>query len=175
MPTESTLDIALPTCPYELSETLVALVAETVEGRGCAVLFVDDEADQLASLKALFRGGYEVLTATSAAEAEAILAARYAANLPVCAIISDQRMPGGTGAELLAKARRVSPVTIRILMTAYSDISAVIDAINRGQINHYVSKPVDPAAFAKILREATAVSVLMQRFSNASGTRRKSD
>ncbi len=59
-------------------------------------------------------------------------------------IISDQRMPGMLGVELLARSREVYPLARRVLLTAYSDIDATIRAINEAHIDHYLSKPWDP-------------------------------
>jgi light-regulated signal transduction histidine kinase (bacteriophytochrome) len=66
-------------------------------------------------------------------------------------ILTDQRMPGGTGAELLARSFHISPETTRILFTGYSDISAVIDAVNEGQIYRYIAKPWRPEELKSIL------------------------
>ncbi|MFP5306471.1 MAG: response regulator [Gammaproteobacteria bacterium] len=100
------------------------------------VLFVDDEPRILVALKMMFRSEYEVLTANSGAEALEIVKSQ---ELDV--IVSDQRMPQMTGVELLRSARELRPRAIRVLLTGYSDLSAVIGAINDGEIFRFVSKP----------------------------------
>lgn len=100
------------------------------------VLYVDDELNNLISFKAVFRTKYNVLTAISGAEAVKILNEKE-----VHIIITDQRMPGMTGVEFLESILGDFPDPIRILLTGYADMGAVIDAINKGKIFHYLSKP----------------------------------
>jgi response regulator RpfG family c-di-GMP phosphodiesterase len=101
------------------------------------LLIVDDEANILSSLKRLFRAkGYRIFTAQSGIEGLAILE-QEAIDL----IISDMRMPEMNGAQFLEKARERWPDTVRILLTGYADITSTIDAINKGQIHRYISKP----------------------------------
>lgn len=103
-----------------------------------ALLYVDDELHNLISFKATFRMKYNVHTAISAAEAMEILE-----KTPVEIIITDQRMPNMTGVEFLERVLVKYPETMRILLTGYSDMAAVVDAINKGKIFHYLSKPWD--------------------------------
>jgi len=100
------------------------------------ILFIDDEENNLISFRAVFRMKYTVLTATDAAEAMRILDTE-----PVEIIITDQRMPNVTGTEFLEKVLEKHPDPMRILLTGYSDIAAVIEAVNRGKIFHYLTKP----------------------------------
>lgn len=101
------------------------------------LLFVDDEANILAALNRLFRPfGYRILTAESGAQGLEIMA-REAVDL----VISDMRMPEMNGAQFLEKVRERWPETIRILLTGYADIASTVDAINKGQIFRYFSKP----------------------------------
>lgn len=101
------------------------------------LLFVDDEANILAALNRLFRPfGYRILTAESGAQGLEIMA-REAVDL----VISDMRMPEMNGAQFLEKVRGRWPETIRILLTGYADIASTVDAINKGQIFRYFSKP----------------------------------
>ena len=102
------------------------------------LLYVDDEANNLASFHAYFRKGYNVHTAINAPDAFKILEAH-----PIQVIISDQRMPAITGIEFLEQTIEKYPDNIRVLITGQSDIGIVIDAINRGQITRYVQKPWD--------------------------------
>jgi DNA-binding NtrC family response regulator len=100
------------------------------------VLYVDDEANNLNSFKAAFRRDFEIYTASSAREGRKILDSNE-----IGVIITDQRMPGMTGIEFLESILSVYPDTIRILLTGFSDINAVMDAINRGQVYKYLVKP----------------------------------
>jgi len=100
------------------------------------ILYVDDEENNLFSFKANFRIKYNVYTAISGFEALEILK-----STPISVIITDQRMPEMTGVAFLEKVCELYPDTIRILLTGYSDISAVIEAVNKGKIFHYLNKP----------------------------------
>ncbi|MEJ2881984.1 response regulator [Pedobacter sp. GR22-6] len=100
------------------------------------VLYVDDEVHNLNSFKAGFRRLFNVFVAESAAEGRKILEAE---NIQV--IITDQRMPVMTGIEFLESIIPDFPDPIRILLTGYADINAVIDAINKGQVYKYIQKP----------------------------------
>jgi DNA-binding NtrC family response regulator len=100
------------------------------------VLYVDDEINNLNSFKAAFRRDFEIFTAISAKEGRKILDSQE-----IGVIITDQRMPGMTGIEFLESILSVYPDTIRILLTGFSDINAVMDAINRGQVYKYLVKP----------------------------------
>lgn len=100
------------------------------------VLFVDDEPRILTSMRMLFRSKYQVTTATSAQEAIELLKAQ-----PVEVIVSDQRMPNMTGIEFLREARDIAPNAMRILLTGYSDLNAIIGSINEGEIFRFVNKP----------------------------------
>src|SRR5499426_2448624 len=97
------------------------------------ILLVDDEPRVLDSLEALLAGDYRVLCAQRPEDAERILS-----DEPVALIISDQRMPGITGTELLARSREVSPDTVRILLTAFTDVEALMDSINAANIYHFI-------------------------------------
>ncbi len=101
------------------------------------VLYIDDEEDNLVVFKSAFRRHYEILLATSAAEALEVLGSNK-----VDMVITDQRMPGMTGIELL-KSLPDEPEIIRIILTGYSDIEAVIEAINVGKVYRYITKPWD--------------------------------
>ena len=100
------------------------------------ILYVDDELNNLVSFKAVFRIKYTILTAISAEEAIKILK-----NNTINIIITDQRMPHMTGVEFLESILDEFPDPIRILLTGYADMNAVVEAINKGKIFHYLSKP----------------------------------
>ncbi|MGB0886758.1 MAG: response regulator [Vicingaceae bacterium] len=100
------------------------------------VLYVDDEKSNLSAFKATYRRIYNVFLAESASEGMKILE-----NNEIEIILTDQRMPEVTGVEFLQSILDIYPDPIRILVTGYSDITAVIDAVNKGQIYRYISKP----------------------------------
>lgn len=100
------------------------------------ILFVDDETANLRLLARLFRNSYEVLAASSGSEALELLAIH-----DVALIISDQRMPSMTGMEFLKQAAEMRPQTVRIMLTGYTDASALVDAINSGVVYKYITKP----------------------------------
>ena len=102
------------------------------------ILIVDDEAANLRTLARLFRDDYEVLTAASGDEALALLGQH-----DVALLITDQRMPGMTGIELLKKTVPLRPRMVRIILTGYTDVDALVEAINCGQVYRYVAKPWD--------------------------------
>ena len=100
------------------------------------VLYIDDEPHNLLSFKASFRRDYKIFTAESAQEGRKILEEN-----DIHIILSDQRMPIMTGIEFFESIVNEFPEPIRILITGYTDINAVIDAINRGQVYKYLVKP----------------------------------
>lgn len=105
-----------------------------------AVLFVDDEEMARKYFSRSLTSELEVLTAASVADARVLLA-EHAERIAV--LVTDQRMPGGNGVELLRYAREHHPQIIRLLTTAYSDLDEAIEAVNRGEIFRYVTKPWD--------------------------------
>jgi response regulator RpfG family c-di-GMP phosphodiesterase len=105
-------------------------------GKKISVLYVDDEENNLFSFKAVFRVKCQVYTAISGDDALKILAEK-----PIEIIITDQRMPNMTGVEFLEKVIELYPDPMRLLLTGYADMNAVVDAVNKGKIFHYLSKP----------------------------------
>ncbi len=101
------------------------------------ILYVDDEENNLFSFKATFRLKYQVFTAISGMDAVAILEK----HPDIAVIITDQRMPNMTGVEFLESILEKHPNPMRVLLTGYADINAVIEAVNKGKIFHYLSKP----------------------------------
>jgi response regulator RpfG family c-di-GMP phosphodiesterase len=111
---------------------------------------VDDEENILSSLRRLLRrDGYTILTATGGLAALELLATH-----PVDVIISDQRMPGMTGVEFLRKAKDMHPDSVRLMLSGYSDLQSVTDAINEGAIYKFLSKPWDDAMLRANIEEA---------------------
>ncbi|MDH1261471.1 response regulator [Pseudomonas sp. GD03944] len=117
------------------------------------ILFVDDEERILRSLAMQFRRQYEVLT-----ESDPLRALERLRSEPVHIIVSDQRMPQMTGAELLTQAREIAPETLRILLTGYSDLDAAVEALNSGGIFRYLTKPWDQQEMAFTLRQAAEIA-----------------
>lgn len=111
------------------------------------LLLVDDEPRVLDSLEALLALEHRVLRTERGEEALGILSTE-----PVALIISDQRMPGMTGTELLAKSRKVAPDTVRILLTAFTDADALMESINAANIYHFILKPWDPKELLHTVR-----------------------
>lgn len=113
------------------------------------ILVVDDEADNVDALERLFRKKHDVLKATSGPEGLKLLAKNR-----VALIISDQRMPEMTGVEFLKESMTVQPDAIRILLTGYTDLESVVDAVNSGEIYRYLAKPWDPVDLANTVDKA---------------------
>lgn len=119
------------------------------------ILYVDDEEHNLNSFKATFRRDYDVHLAQSANKAYEMLK-----ETTFHIIITDQRMPEVTGVEFLASILKEYPDPIRILLTGYADIQAVIDAINKGQVYHYITKPWDEEHMRVVISNAYEVYAL---------------
>ena len=112
------------------------------------LLVVDDDPQVLAAvrrdLRSRYREKYTVVSAASGAEALTTARELKSRGDSLAMLISDQRMPGMLGGEVLAKSREIYPLARRVLLTAYSDIEAAIRAINEAHLDHYLSKPWDP-------------------------------
>jgi CheY-like chemotaxis protein len=146
------------TLKYHLSESMIRGVAKHAEGHAREILFVDDESQTLKAMKLLFGSSYTVITANSAREAEEMI------GDGVHVIICDQRMPRESGAELLTKLHDRYPFAVRILLSAYLDLGAIVDAVNKGRIQYFLEKPVEPERLRAVIAECVAVSVLMRTF-----------
>jgi response regulator RpfG family c-di-GMP phosphodiesterase len=119
------------------------------------VLYVDDEENNLFSFKAAFRRIYDIFTATSAAEGRKILEEHE-----IEVVITDQRMPGMSGAEFLESIIPDFPEPMRMLLTGYTDIQALIDAVNKGQIYRYMNKPWNEEELKMYVNQAYEVYCL---------------
>ena len=115
------------------------------------LLVVDDEPEVCNSIKHLLRRGFQVLTASSAADAVVILA-----NHEVEIILTDQRMPVVTGGEMLVKVKTRYPDAIRVLFTGYADLESIVAAVNDGHIYRFLSKPWLPEQLMAALEDAAA-------------------
>ena len=112
------------------------------------LLIVDDDPQVLAAvrrdLRSRYREHYTIMSAASGQEALATARELKSRGDSLAMVISDQRMPGMLGSEVLARSREVYPLARRVLLTAYSDIEAAVRAINEAHLDHYLSKPWDP-------------------------------
>ncbi|MBI2770973.1 MAG: protein kinase [Burkholderiales bacterium] len=121
------------------------------------VLFVDDEERILSALKLLFRQQYEVHVCTEGEQALKLMA-----QMHFHVIVSDQRMPTMTGTELLSRARVASPNTVRILLTGYSDLAAIVGSVNEGEVYRFASKPWNTQEMRGLLAEAAAIGQALE-------------
>ncbi|MBV6625984.1 MAG: response regulator [Rivularia sp. (in: Bacteria)] len=124
------------------------------------ILVVDDEPDNLDLLYRTFRRDFQVLKADSGTNALQVLAEEG----EVAVIISDQRMPEMKGTEFLSKTLPQFPDTVRIILTGFTDIEDLVDAINAGQVYRYITKPWDPEELKGVVqRAAETYDLLKQR------------
>jgi two-component system response regulator HupR/HoxA len=113
------------------------------------VLIVDDEPRVLDALEAILAAEFHVLPSASAAAALELLAQHE-----VAVIVTDYRMPQMTGVELLRRSREIAPEAMRIVLTAYTDVESLMEAVNTGGIHHFISKPWDPHELTVVVRRA---------------------
>jgi signal transduction histidine kinase len=113
------------------------------------ILYIDDEIHNLNAFRATFRRSYEIYTASSAQDAKLLLR-----SIDVHIIIADQKMPVTTGVDFFFEIREQLPDPIRILLTGYTDVEDIIEAINKGHIFSYVKKPWDEHELANTISNA---------------------
>jgi signal transduction histidine kinase len=111
------------------------------------VLVVDDEPASLRAIARTLRDGHRVATAPTAAQGLAVLASE-----PIALMIVDQRMPEMTGTELLARAAVEHPEAVRVLLTGYTDIDTLVEAVNTGRVYYYLTKPWEPHELRLVVR-----------------------
>jgi len=123
------------------------------------ILVVDDEPDMLCSLQDLLRRDFAVHTAPSGAAAIQVLA-----QCEIHIVLTDQRMPQMTGVEFLRRIKHSHPEAIRMIFTGYADVSALVDAINQGNVFRYLAKPWEPDdLFAALHAAAAAYDEIIER------------
>jgi serine/threonine protein kinase len=122
--------------------------------RKTSILVVDDEERILNGLKSLFRMRYHVFTTTNPNQALDFIK-RHKINV----IISDQRMPIMLGVDFLRQAREISPNTVRILLTGYSDLASIVGSINDGEVYRFISKPWNNQELQQTVAEAVTISL----------------
>lgn len=111
------------------------------------ILFVDDEQHILTSYRRTFRKDYQIVTALGPEIALEIIETKG----PFAIVISDMRMPGMNGVELLARIKEISPDTVRMMLTGYADFNTAIEAINEGNIFRFLTKPCPPDSLIKVV------------------------
>ena len=124
------------------------------DARKARVLFVDDEERILTALRAMFRSHYHVFTAENGT-----LALEFVKRFGIHVVVSDQRMPGMAGVELLRQVKEAAPATVRILLTGYSDLAAIVGSINDGEVFRFARKPWDNAELQKTLADGVAIAL----------------
>lgn len=126
---------------------------QALESGPPAVLYVDDEPQSIKYFTRAFGSEFRVLSANSTAEAEQILAVQaQSGRVGVGVLVTDQRMPVETGVQLLTRVKERYPTIIRLLTTAYADLSDAVAAVNRGEIHRYILKPWDIESLRADLR-----------------------
>ena len=114
------------------------------------ILVVDDEEAILETMAFTFEDDYDVVTSTSPRDA----LAKLDQHAPVAVVISDQRMPEMTGVEFLARVFALHPTTVRIILTGFADMDAIIRSINDGHVYAYITKPWEPDQLKQVVRRA---------------------
>ena len=141
-------------------DSAISLDTGVKKGR---LLVIDDEERILSALKSLFRDRYHVFATTDGNKALDFLR-RYQMHV----IISDQRMQVMTGVELLRRSREISPHSVRILLTGYSDLASIVGSINDGEIYRFISKPWDSAELRKTVAEGVTIALELANTKTAS-------
>jgi len=121
--------------------------------RQARLLLIDDEERILTALKSLFKARYHVFATTDPEKA-----LDFISKYHVHVIISDQRMPQMQGVELLRRSREISPRSVRILLTGYSDLASIVGSINDGEVYRFISKPWDNIELHTIIAEAATIA-----------------
>ena len=138
-------------------------ISDQLVGKGRKVkpkiLVVDDEPDNLDLLYRTFRRDFQVLKASSGMDALSVLTSEG----EVAVIISDQRMPEMKGTEFLSKTVPQFPNTIRIILTGFTDVEDLVEAINSGQVYKYITKPWDPGELKEVVKRATETYALLRQ------------
>lgn len=153
------LNIAAAKSAAENNDVLPALTGDSAISLDTSVkqarlLVIDDEERILTALKSLLRSRYHVFTTTDGNKALDFLR-----KFQMHVIVSDQRMPVMPGVELLRRSREISPRSVRILLTGYSDLAAIVGSINDGEVYRFISKPWDNSELQTIVAEAVTIAL----------------
>ncbi len=143
----------------ENDDVLAALTGDSAISLDTSVkqarlLVIDDEERILTALKSVFRSRYHVFTTTDGNKALDFLR-KYQVHV----IVSDQRMPVMPGVELLRRSREISPRSVRILLTGYTDLAAIVGSINDGEVYRFISKPWDNSELQTTVAEAVTIAL----------------
>ena len=111
------------------------------------ILYVDDEKINLINFAIAFKRHFHIYTADSGQRALEL----FEGSPDIAIAVADQRMPGMTGVELLSAIRKRNPDVVRIILTAYTDVTDILDSINKGKIYHYIIKPWDEPDLLQLL------------------------
>ena len=149
--TETTLSGTGAAGAVPRADSAISLDASIKKAR---LLVVDDDERILAALKSLFRQRYHVFVTTDGNKALEFLR-KYQMHV----IISDQRMPIMSGVELLRQSREISPRSVRILLTGYSDLASIVGSINDGEVYRFINKPWDDHALHTLVAEAVTIAL----------------
>jgi response regulator RpfG family c-di-GMP phosphodiesterase len=123
------------------------------------VLYIDDEEYNLTGFKASFRRSFRVFLANSAAEGLKVLEE----NPDISVIISDQRMPNMSGTEFFHEIKNIYPFAVRILLTGYTDMNDLVDAVNNGNIYKYLNKPWNEKVLHEVIKKSHEVYLLKMK------------
>lgn len=140
---------------------LKAMQEKQAQKKKHRILIVDDEEDNLNALSSVLSYSYEVLRASNGIEARELIEAQSKEE-PLSMVISDQRMPEMTGVELFEYLSDVMPDTIRIILTGYTDVKAIIASINKGQVYQFILKPFERVEFLMIVKQGIKTFELNQ-------------
>lgn len=141
--------------PENTTNTLTSPVLS--DGDKPKIAFIDDEKRILRSMKLLFRKSHDVFITTDPNEYM-----DYIKNNHVHVAVSDQRMPERVGVDILREVKDISPSTMRILLTGYADLNAIIGSINEGEIYRYLTKPCKSEELQTIVGRATNIALAYQ-------------
>ncbi len=139
------------TPPESSSDGAISLDRSVKKAR---LLVVDDEERILSALKSMFRMRYHVFTTTDGNKA-----LEFMKKYQMHVVVSDQRMPIMPGVELLRQAREISPASVRILLTGYSDLASIVGSINDGQVYRFISKPWNNQELQQTVAEAVTIAL----------------
>ncbi|MCZ7566737.1 MAG: protein kinase [Burkholderiales bacterium] len=131
--------------------------APVVATRRPALLFVDDEERVVNALRALFKDNYRVVTATGGEQALGMVRRER-----FHVVVSDQRMPGMLGVDLLREVKAVAPNTVRILLTGYSDLAAIVGSVNDGEVYRFIHKPWNQEDLMSTVGEAVTIAIALE-------------
>jgi eukaryotic-like serine/threonine-protein kinase len=167
-----TSDMQMPSSAADLEQVATATEPQAAvdtaghfsdnRARQASILAVDDDERILNALKSLFRKSYNVFTTTSG-----IQALDFLKRHKIHVIISDQRMPIMPGVEVLRQARELSPSTVRILLTGYSDLASIVGSINDGEVYRFISKPWDNQDLQQTVSEAVTIALELANTASA--------